>query len=753
MSFQLFKSQKKIPAPIKELSEKEKKKQELEVLKARHEAKNKIPRQRFSLLPKASKEIFKSWLLWRIILAVTLSILAIQAITLVFSAKHMQQSALNDLEKAAHATISVAIDHNDNLENTDEHAPLFSKNIAQEIIKNSNILGISVYEKPSISHNISLTLTEQYGQTIDMPYIAITDPGAKNYNNTQYEFSFHNIKAASNHIIAVKADSSEITSQVMSYILLHGIKDISLTGIVMLIIIFTISHWLLDPILFMRSNLIEASKNPDNPKIPKSPYKDDNEIGNAIAIAQDLIKNNFQNLQRTKSSAENKIYKLAFFDNLTKLPNQAFFLQQVERAMMPKLGQPAKPFHIITVDLDNFQDINDSMGHNVGDLILRNVGKRLQAALNEHVIISRSGEDEFTLMIKEHSRKSSEELAHEVLQIIRTEPFIVFNEKLHVKASAGLATFPEHGQEAEQLIKHADIALNKAKEDGRNTFKKYSINFEKAIHERFQLLSDLRKAMDNEELVLFYQPQLDLRSGRVIGAEALIRWWKANPNEPNGGHYISPGAFIPAAEKSGLIVPIGEWIIEQAIKDAKLWNETYGFDMRVAINISGAQFEETDLTALTKHMLEKYDLPAHKVELEVTESVFMDDIDQTVAVLQSLYDLGVELAIDDFGTGYSSLSYLSRFPIHRLKVDQAFVKNALENQNDASITRTIITLGHALNLQVIAEGVETLEHEQFLIEQDCDEVQGFRYSKPLPNARFIEFCKEYNGDLRSFAQI
>ncbi len=210
---------------------------------------------------------------------------------------------------------------------------------------------------------------------------------------------------------------------------------------------------------------------------------------------------------------------------------------------------------------------------------------------------------------------------------------------------------------------------------------------------------------------------------------------------------------MPIAEQTGLIVPMGEWIIRQACEDAKKWNEEHGLNMRVAINISGAQFAQSDITAYTKETLEDLALLPSKVELEVTESVFMDDISQTIQTLQDLHDLGVELAIDDFGTGYSSLSYLSQFPIDRLKIDQSFIRSALNDENNASIARTIVALGHSLNLKVIAEGVETKEHEDFLVGEGCDEVQGFRYSKPLPNERFIEFCKDYNGDIRSFGQI
>ena len=264
------------------------------------------------------------------------------------------------------------------------------------------------------------------------------------------------------------------------------------------------------------------------------------------------------------------------------------------------------------------------------------------------------------------------------------------------------------------------------------------------------MLRDLRDALENEQLELYYQPQFDLNTGKIIGAEALLRWFKKD-NSKEGGTFISPGIFIPIAEQSGLIVPIGEWVMKKACEQASQWKKETGQDIRVAINVSGAQFQQSDLVAYTQKVLTETKVPPELVELEVTESAFMDDIEHTIQTLRELHALGIELAIDDFGTGYSSLSYLRQFPIDRLKIDQSFIRNALNDNNDASITRTIITLGRSLNLKVIAEGVETREHQDFLIAEGCDEVQGFRYSKPIPYKDFIEFSLNYNGNLEDFA--
>ncbi len=401
------------------------------------------------------------------------------------------------------------------------------------------------------------------------------------------------------------------------------------------------------------------------------------------------------------------------------------------------------------MDLDHFKDVNDSMGHNVGDAILRGVAKRLRASLPEQAVVARSGEDEFAItMPLTNSTITSRDVAERVIGVIRSEPFKVFNENFQIRSSIGVATFPDDGIDPDQVLKHADIALNRAKEDGRDTIKEYSEDYDRAVQLRFQMLRDLRDAMEKDQLALYYQPQLDLKSGKVIGAEALIRWWKPDSSK-EGGHFISPAEFIPIAEQSGLIVPIGEWVMKTAVETAMGWRNT-GHDIRIAVNVSGAQFYQSDIVAYTSKILRETGLPPHMLELEVTESVFMEDIQHTIAILQNLHALGVELAIDDFGTGYSSLSYLRQFPIDRLKIDQSFIRNALQNPDDAAIARTIVALGHSLNLKVIAEGVETKDHEQFLMAQSCDEVQGFRYSKPIPKDKFSEFIAGYTGDITSF---
>jgi EAL domain-containing protein (putative c-di-GMP-specific phosphodiesterase class I) len=343
---------------------------------------------------------------------------------------------------------------------------------------------------------------------------------------------------------------------------------------------------------------------------------------------------------------------------------------------------------------------------------------------------------------------SAKNVGEKIRSIITFEPFKVFNESFQVRASIGVATFPDDALDPDQVLKNADIALNRAKEDGRDCIREYLEDFDKAVQARFQMLRDLRNAMEQNQLTLYFQPQLDLNSGKIIGAEALIRWFKPD-NSKEGGKFISPVEFIPIAEQSGLIVPIGEWVMERACTEAKKWHDA-GNPIRIAVNVSGEQFQQSDLVAFTKSVIEKTGITPHLLELEVTESAFMEDIQQTIRTLKELHALGVELAIDDFGTGYSSLSYLRQFPIDRLKIDQSFIRNALNNPDDAAIARTIIALGRSLNLKIIAEGVETVEHEEFLVSEGCDEVQGYRYSKPVPSDKFTDLVGRYTGSLSFF---
>lgn len=685
-----------------------------------------------------SAQIWKSRLSWRIAMAAFLTILAVQVAILILTVQQEEVKQLNDIREVGRSAIAPTLDSSGFLE-----SPMTAEK-ASRLISATIVNGISIY-------TTDLLLLGSYGEPASI-VLRSQENLSQTYrtlDGSSYEVVYRPNDLRRPYIVVARLNSEAINTKIISYVKQSIMIMLLLSALVTTVLMIALGHWLLEPILFMRNNLLAAQQNPDNPKIEKSPFDPSDEIGGAIAIAQKLILQNAENMQQVRSAAEDKIHKLAYFDQLTGLPNRTLFLQKLTEQAFANDDETAKKFAVVTLDLDHFKDINDSMGHNVGDAILRGVAKRLRSSLPESAVVARAGEDEFAVTMPLNTDINlARDVAEKVASIIRSEPFKVYNEAFQIRSSIGVATYPDDGADPNEVLKHADIALNRAKEDGRDRICEYSQDFDRLVQARFQLLRDLRDALENEDLTIFYQPQFDLNTGEIIGAEALIRWWKKD-NSKEGGAYISPAEFIPIAEQSGLIVPIGAWVLKEACRTAKKWHEA-GRDIRIAVNVSGAQFFQSDLVGYTAEVLKETGVKPHLLELEVTESVFMDDISIAVDVLKRLHKLGVELAIDDFGTGYSSLSYLRQFNIDRLKIDQSFIRNALTNNDDAAIARTIIRLGHSLNLKVIAEGVETLEHQNFLKEEGCDEVQGFRYSKPVPQDEFWAFVEKFDNDLDNF---
>lgn len=686
-------------------------------------------------------KIWRSRISWRIAITAFMTILLVQTIVLnIGLIPAYKKEHFESLKEQARSAIALAIDP----EHKDTRLSPFRDVEVDRLIRSTPVLGMAVY-------SYRFDFLRGYGSDpVLIAGIGKKDETYLSPDGRIYEVIFHGSDLQSIYTVVARIDTSEVEGKVSFYVIQNIIIMSILSLLVTNVLMIALGKWLLEPILYMRENLISAFKNPENPNITPSPYSVNDEIGAAIELSQKLIWQNAENLTHIKSTAEDKIHKLAYYDTLTGLPNRSLFLQKLSESARLIHEDETHRFAIVALDLDHFKDVNDSMGHNVGDAILRAVGKRLASALPESAVVSRTGEDEFALMVPlKAGGFSGREVSERLIGVIRTEPFKVFNEEFQVRASVGVAIYPDDGMEPDTVLKNADIALNRAKEEGRDTIKEYSEDFDRAVQERFQMLRDLRDALEHDQLQLFFQPQLDLKSGKVIGAEALLRWWKPD-NSKEGGSFISPANFIPVAEQSGLIVPIGQWVTRKACEIGVMCKKEHGLDVRVAVNVSGNQFTQGDICGYVAQVLQETGLPPHMLELEVTESVFMDDIQHTVQILHNLHGLGVELAIDDFGTGYSSLSYLSQFPIDRLKIDQSFVRQALNDNENASIARAIINLGHSLNLKVIAEGVETLEHEEFLVAHKCDEVQGYRYCKPVPHEEFIEFVKNYNGNLKSF---
>ena len=667
-------------------------------------------------------------------MTVFVTILAVQGAVLAFNIKTYENDKLSSLEEIARVAITAAI------VDTNENNPV-SQQTAARLFTTTVVQGLSVYD-------LDYKLLQNFG---DPPAIipsgkADASRKLRPENGRSYHVAFKPQDLGKPFHIVTRIDSGGVDDMVKYQIHQTFVILLLLSGFITTVMMLALGQWLLEPIMMLRNNLLAASKNPEKPDLAKPAKESRDEIGVALRIATDLIRQNANNLKRLRTQAEDKIHKLAYYDNLTGLPNRTYFLEKLDDAIRHKVVEEDRRLAVFSVDLDHFKDINDTMGHEFGDKLLEAIGRRLVKCMPEDAIISRASADEFTVMVvlKPDEYPDSQVLIDRIFAAMG-EPVSILQERFQVRVSIGVSHSPDDSMEARQLLKNSDIALNRAKEEGRDTVRFYSQDFDLAVQQRFQMLRDLRSALDEDQLDLHYHPQFDLRTGQLIGAEVLLRWFLPD-NSRRGGYFVSPAEFIPVAEQSGLIVPIGEWVLRKACDQARKWQEQGIPAFRIAVNISGVQFHKADIVALTSDVLKETKIDPKLLELEVTESVFMENMQTTIDILNQLHRLGVELAVDDFGTGYSSLSYLRQFPIDRLKIDQSFIRNALVNPDDRMITKTIINLGHSLNLKVIAEGVETNDHENFLKEEGCDEVQGFKYTKPIPADQFEEYVINYNRE-------
>jgi len=441
-------------------------------------------------------------------------------------------------------------------------------------------------------------------------------------------------------------------------------------------------------------------------------------------------------LEKITQRKQQEMYFLAHYDQLTGLPNRLLFKDRLLKACQhAKLND--KPFALIFVDLDRFKQINDIFGHSFGDQLLINFAHRLVSRVRESDTVGRMGGDEFVVILQNLEKAvHAEKIASAIVETIR-QPMLIHNREIQITASLGVALFPLHEDTADGLIRKADAAMYKVKENGRNGYVVYSEQFDHCLIERNSLETDLRMALNNNELSLFYQPQIHLETNQVIGVEALLRW-----HHPKGG-LISPDKFIPIAEESGLIISIGEWVLHEACRQHAEWIRQGLPRLRIAVNVSATQFRQKDFGACVKKVIEDTGIDPKYIELELTESMVMTDPLQTVITLNELKSLGIKLAIDDFGTGYSSLSYLTRFPIDRIKIDQSFIRNIQDLPANEAIVRAIIAMGGSLGLEMIAEGVETLDELECIKNHRCQEVQGYYFSRPIPADEF----KDWHQDL------
>jgi len=431
--------------------------------------------------------------------------------------------------------------------------------------------------------------------------------------------------------------------------------------------------------------------------------------------------------------AEEDILRLAHFDPLTGLPNRLLLNDRVSLAL--SIAQRSQtPMAVLFLDLDHFKNINDTLGHHIGDELLIEMAKRLKTLVREEDTVSRLGGDEFILVLPTSDADGAAHVAEKLLEVVARR-FQHEQHELVITTSIGIAMYPGDGEDFELLLKSADVAMYRAKQDGRNRYRFFKPEMQESSARNLQLENALRRALERGQLQLYYQPQVAMLDGRVIGAEALLRWI-----HPELG-MVSPAEFVPIAEDSGQIVAIGEWVLRTAVRQMKTWMDSGIAPMIVAVNLSAVQFRQANLPELVTRIVNEEKLPPQYLELELTEGVAMDDPLAAIAVMDDLHQRGIRMSIDDFGTGYSSLSYLKRFKVYKLKIDQSFVRDMTEDPEDKAIVNAVIGLAKSLGLQTIAEGVETECQLAFLREQGCDEVQGYYYSKPLPVDQFEAFVR------------
>ncbi|WP_372874122.1 putative bifunctional diguanylate cyclase/phosphodiesterase [Pseudomonas sp.] len=523
---------------------------------------------------------------------------------------------------------------------------------------------------------------------------------------------------------------SFVTSSVVIFI--AGV----LRALAMGLVLYLVYHWLLTKPL---SKIIEhlSQINPDRPsahKLPMLKGNEKNELGLWINTANQLLSSIERNTH-LRREAENSLLRMAQYDFLTGLPNRQQLQQQLDQ-ILDDAGRLQRRVAVLCVGLDDFKGINEQFSYQTGDQLLLALSDRLRSHSGRLGALARLGGDQFALVQADIEQPyEAAELAQNVLDDLEL-PFMLDQQEVRLRATIGITLFPEDGDSTEKLLQKAEQTMTLAKSRSRNRYQFYIASVDSEMRRRRELEKDLREALALNQLFLVYQPQVDYRDHRIVGVEALLRW-----QHPEHG-LVPPDLFIPLAEQNGTIIAIGEWVLDQACRQLREWHDQGFGELRMAINLSTVQLHHAELPRVVNNLMQVYRLPPRSLELEVTETGLMEDITTAAQHLLSLRRSGALIAIDDFGTGYSSLSYLKSLPLDKIKIDKSFVQDLLDDEDDATIVRAIIQLGKSLGMQVIAEGVETLEQETYIIAQGCNEGQGYFYSKPLPARELTLFLKQ-----------
>ena len=510
-----------------------------------------------------------------------------------------------------------------------------------------------------------------------------------------------------------KIELQTLTDGGKAYIVDWGIGNIIILAALVLIILFVI-------LLIVnhrktkreRAALLEMQKLSDNYSELETAYEE-------VSTAKNELSTKYDELKRSKE----KMQKLAYSDYLTELPNRLAFTEVLDGVMLTLRNEEV--IAIMNVDIDNFKTINDTLGHSYGDELLIDVTHRLKQAMDDNDYLARYSGDEFVVLTQNLTDIGEYEAKIKKIQKIFDYPFVLSLKEYFITVSIGIALAPKDGKTTQVLIKNADSAMYAAKANGKNTFVYFNDSINEKLMDKIQIQSELRKAIENNEFLVYYQPQIDLGTEKIVGFEALIRW-----NHPEKG-ILSPAEFIAFTEETGLIVPIGYWVLKSACRQLKKWMEDGYGNLVIAVNISLRQFKDQDFANMVRETIHETGIDPGHLELEITESIALQDLEYSVAVIQKLKDLGVKFSLDNFGTDYSSMNYLKRLPINNLKIDKSVMDTVTDNRSDQSIVQTIISLAQNLDMSVIAEGVEKDEQAQFLKSVKCNKAQGFLYSEPL----------------------
>ncbi len=510
----------------------------------------------------------------------------------------------------------------------------------------------------------------------------------------------------------------------MGYFVIDRSAGIALIAAIVILFVLLVILWVRLKYEMRAKNLTDE----ENQDI-KVRYQELEEVCNTAISSLDELTGKYEELNRNKENMK----RLAYSDYLTELPNRTAFTEMLDNIMLTL--RSGETIGIMDIDIDNFKNINDTLGHSYGDELLIDVTHRLKQAMDENDYLARIGGDEFIILTQNLEDTVTYEEKIKKIKKVFSYPFVLSTKEYFVTVSIGVAFAPKDGKTSQALIKNVDAAMYVAKANGKNTHAYFDYSFNQKLTEKIEIQSELRKAIEREEFVLFYQAQMNLESKKVVGFEALIRW-----NHPERG-MIAPDEFIYLAEETGMIIPIGKWVLRTACVQLKQWAEQYP-DITMAVNLSARQFKDRDIVRTVYDIIEETGINPGHLELEITESVALDDIEYTIKTIEELRRLGVNFSLDDFGTGYSSMSYLKRLPVSNLKIDKSFLDTVMEDESDQKIIQTIISLARNLDLFVIAEGVESFDQEQFLKDSNCDKAQGYLYSEPVPQDKAETFLQD-----------